>query len=267
MADDDKPQGSAWTNPPKRPRGRPRKATTPVDENGYTKNTHPAAKAKKQAKGARDTVQRRATMEATRAELDDGEHKEPPTMPPLMDATDLVLEPGPYIPELVGDEKKRGRGVTAFREEYIRIARTMCELGATDIEVARALGVSLSTMWGWQSRYEEFFRAMIVGKDLPDERVIRALFQRAVGYSYPEIEIKVIAGQPHVIPMIKHIPPDVTACNSWLRSRRRDEWSNTQTLNLTSSESFQNLWAAISTGQILPMIDITPEEAPENVSQ
>lgn len=265
MADDDKPVGSAWTKPPKRPRGRPRKTTAPVDENGYTKTTHPAAKAKKQAKGARDTVQRRATMEATRAELAAGEHKEPPFMPPLMDAMDLVLEEGPFIPELVGDEKKRGPGATAFREEYIRIARTLCELGATDIEVARALGVSLSTMWGWQSRYEEFFRAMIVGKDLPDERVIRALYQRAVGYSYPEIQIKTINGGLHVVPVVKHIPPDVQACNSWLRSRRRDEWSETKTLNLTSSESFQSLWQAISTGQILPMIDVTPEDVTENV--
>lgn len=250
MADDDKPVGSDWTRPPKRPRGRPKKSTDPV------------VKAAKQAKGARDTVRRRSTMQQVRGELDAGEHKDPPPIPPLMDAMDLALEPGPFIPELFGRDKQAAG--PAYREEYARIAQTMCELGATDIEVARALGVSLSTMWGWQARYEEFFRAMIVGKDLPDERVIRALYQRAVGYSFPEIQIKTLNGAMHVVPVIKHIPPDVTACTAWLRSRRRDEWSETKNLNLTSSESFQNLWLAISQGQVLPMIDVTPEDVTAN---
>lgn len=241
MSDEEKPT-SGWTNPPKGKLSRKEKA-----------------KAAARRKGSNNTVRRRQTAEKVAAELEAGLDEEQRAMPPLMDAFDLLPPPAP-IPELTAQEKHDGgRGATTYREEYARIARMMCELGATDIQVAQALGVTLSTMWGWQSRHEEFFRAMIIGKDLPDEKVVRALYQRAVGYTYPEIQLKTVGGRLYTIPTLTHIPPDVSACMGWLRARRREEWSETKNLNLTSDETFKNLWLAVAKGQTLPMIDVDAE--------
>lgn len=239
MPNDEKP-GSSWTKPPKKP-----KATKKTAEQKL------AQKAAAQKKGGEYTVKRRTTARKVREDKAQGRLGTAlGDEPALMNALDLLM-PGEEVEELTG-YAKQGRGPT-FRHEYIRIAETICSLGGTDIEVARALGVSLSTMWGWQSRNEDFFRAMIVGKDLPDERVVRALYNRAVGYNYPQIDIKIVGGEAQAFPQIVHIPPDVNACKSWLRSRRRDEWSETTNLNLSSDELFKQLWTAVGQGQTLPM--------------
>jgi len=239
---DEENTGSGWTTPPK---GKAKKPKT--------------TKANARRRGNKHTVQRRITAEKVNGELADGlhPHDAPREDIPLMNAFDLV-PPGEMIPELTPDEK-RGAGGT-YREEFARIARTICELGGTDIEVATALGVSLSTMWGWQARYEDFFRAMIVGKDLPDERVIRALYQRAVGYTYPEFDLRVINHQLVVTPTLKHIPPDVGACNAWLRSRRKSEWNPAVNMELTGTDAFRNMWAMVAQGQLAPMIEGTAVE-------
>jgi len=234
MPDEEK-TGSGWTKPPK----------------GKVKK--PKSKANAHRRGNKHTIQRRQTAEKMFAELEAGAgiDKPPPEEPKLLDAHDYMFA-GEPVPEMTPNEK-RGCGGT-YREEYARIARELCELGATDIVVARALGTSLSTMWGWQARHEEFFRAMIVGKGLPDEKVRRALYQRAVGYSYPKVEFKIIGGDVKALAKITHIPPDVAACNSWLRARDK-EWNPATNVNLTSEESFRNLWTMVSQGQTIPVIE------------
>jgi len=251
MSDEEKSK-SAWTSPPKGKAKKPK-----------------GNKANAQKRGRRHTAQRHLTAERAFQELRDGKHPhEPQPGPPLIEPGDY-LPRGEPIPEASALQKQAcmsGEAGTTYRSEYARIAKTICELGGTDVEVARALGVSMSTMWGWQSRHEEFFRAMIIGKDLPDERVIRSLYQRAVGYSYPDVEFKTHQGSVHVIPVMKHLPPDVGACQAWLRSRRKQDWNPASNLNLSADETFRNLWVMVAQGQVAPMltqdiIDVTPEEA------
>jgi hypothetical protein len=62
-------------------------------------------------------------------------------------------------------------------------------------------------------------------------------------------------GQPVVVPYIEHVPPDVGAASKWLKSRRKEQWGEQQEINITGDESFKQIWLAISTGQILPMIE------------
>jgi hypothetical protein len=242
---DEKTTGSGWTNPPK---GRVKKLKKPPKNPNSTR------------RGAKHTVQRRQNAEKIFSELQELiRQRELAAMidPPLVDANDYILSEEP-VPEMTPNEK-RGAGGT-YREEYARIAQGMCELGATDLQVARALNVSLSTMWGWQARHEDFFRAMILGKDLPDEKVVRALYQRAVGYSYPEVEFKVVNKEVRVLAKMTHLPPDTGACVAFLRSRRK-EWNPAANLQLGGDQMFMQLWQMVAQGQTAPMIDITPEPA------
>lgn len=202
----------------------------------------PEHKAKMQKRGAEFTVRRRTTKKKVRAELEAGEHQDPLEDPPLMNAMDLIIEDPIH-------------GNSSYKPEYARIAQEMCRLGATDIELARALGISLSTMWGWQSRHEEFFRACIIGEDYAMIRVERALYGRATGYTYPEVDIRVVDKQLVMTPILTHIPPDVGAASRLLKAWNREKWGDEAKLSISADETFKNIWEAISQGTTIPIVD------------
>lgn len=195
-----------------------------------------------QKRGAQLTAMRRAKAARIKKQIREEGTTPLPDNPPLIDASDLPLP--------INDN-----GNSKYRPEYANFAREMCRLGATDVEVARGLGISLSCLWRWQSKYEDFFKAFLEGKDHCDDRVERALYHRAVGYSYPAVKIMNHQGVPVVVPYMEHIPPDVGAATKWLKSRRKEQWGDQQEINITGDESFASIWQAISTGQILPMIE------------
>lgn len=227
--DTEKPAG--WGNPPKGAKGkRPKKEKTRTQKETM------------QQRGGRYTAQRRATRKKVQEEIAAGA-----TLvredPPLMDPMDLMLHLHPN---------------DSYRPEYDAMAAEMAALGGTDIEIARALGRSLSTIWGWQSRHESFFRACILGKDLPKKRVEKAMYARAVGYTYPELDIRVVNGTIVATPILKHLPPDVTAGFRYLEAHDRETYGREAKLNLSSDESFTALWQMVSTGQTIPLQGMAP---------
>lgn len=191
--------------------------------------------------GAQLTARRRASAERIRRKIRAEGRSEEPDNPPLIDATDIALGDKPH-------------GNSRYRKEYANFARQMCKLGATDIEVAKGLGISLSCLWKWQSQNDDFFQAFLEGKDACDDRVERALYHRAVGYSHPTVKIMNYQGSPVVVPYIEHLPPDVAAASRWLKSRRKEQWGETQSLQIQGDEMFTDIWNAIATGQVLPML-------------
>lgn len=116
--------------------------------------------------------------------------------------------------------KHPGGRPTSYKPEYVRQAKKACELGATDADLADMFDVNVTTIWRWRAANEEFCNALNVCKDLPNERVVRSLYQRACGYSYDAVKIS----NGVKIPYVEHVPPDTTACIYWLKNRRRDEW-------------------------------------------
>ncbi|MDB5705135.1 MAG: terminase [Sphingomonas bacterium] len=113
-----------------------------------------------------------------------------------------------------------------YRPEHADQARKLCRNGMTDREVADILGISPRTFYRWCGEHDDFADAVRVGKDRADERVERALYQRAVGYDYEDV--KVFAGGakgPVIVPVTVHVPADVRAGTQWLRCRQPDAWS------------------------------------------
>lgn len=114
---------------------------------------------------------------------------------------------------------KTGRP-TSYKAEYAEEAKALTEAGATNIELAEYFGVSISTIWQWTIRNPEFSSALKKGKQVADERVERSLFERATGYSHPELDIRVIDGKIVKTEVIKHYPPDTTAAIFWMKNRQ-----------------------------------------------
>jgi hypothetical protein len=113
-----------------------------------------------------------------------------------------------------------------YKPDFARIAERLCRNGATDIEVADILGISVRTFYRWCLLHDEFTTAVRTGKDAADDRVERALYQRAVGYDYTvEKIVTPKGGGPVVMPYMMHVPADPRAAMHWLAIRRPKPWA------------------------------------------
>jgi uncharacterized protein YjcR len=62
-------------------------------------------------------------------------------------------------------------------EEHCRIVREMAKLGARDEDMARALGIALSTFHLWRTNFIEFSEAIRMEKEAVDAAVERSLIR------------------------------------------------------------------------------------------
>ncbi len=111
-------------------------------------------------------------------------------------------------------------------------AWSLAAMGATNDEIADAMGVSKRTIIRWAKEHESFGRALAEGKGVSDAKVIRSLYQMATGYEYTE-EKRIVeydtdgSVKPvRVEKTVKHVQPSVAAQCFWLKNRQRDRWQD-----------------------------------------
>lgn len=112
---------------------------------------------------------------------------------------------------------------TKYKKEYARMAQKACEFGAVDSDLAEMFGVSEQTINAWKKAQPDFLESL-KSKKHADDRVERALYERAIGYYHPEEKVFNNNGEEMIVETIKHYPPDTGACVVWLANRRPDEW-------------------------------------------
>ena len=97
--------------------------------------------------------------------------------------------------------------------------------GLTCEQMAKNLGISVTTFYKYQAEKQEFADAIKKGKEVVDFEVENALLKRALGYDYTETREKVENGKvTEIITTVKHVPPDVGAAAFWLKNRKPTEW-------------------------------------------
>ena len=113
-----------------------------------------------------------------------------------------------------------------YDPSYPKQAGKLCDLGATDAEIAAFFEVSVSTISLWKNTYPEFSEALRDGKKNADDRVVRSLYQRAIGFEHEAVKIFMPAGasEPVYAPYMERVHADTTAAIFWLKNRRKDEW-------------------------------------------
>ena len=135
-----------------------------------------------------------------------------------------------YIEEAEGQEAdivpaKRPVGrPTLYKPEYAEQAYKLCQLGATDIELAKFFNVSLDTIHEWSNVNEEFSESRKVGKKACDDRVERSLYQKALGFTREAEKVVIIDDVPVKVKYEEYVPPSDTAMIFWLKNRRKDQW-------------------------------------------
>src|SRR5690554_6233051 len=108
-------------------------------------------------------------------------------------------------------QSSKGGRPTKYKAEFAEQARKLCLLGATDADLAEFFEVSEQTVNTWKKAHPKFLESIKKGKVLADAEVAARLYERATGYSHPEVKVFQNAGEIITHEVEKHYPPDTTA--------------------------------------------------------
>jgi len=121
------------------------------------------------------------------------------------------------------------------------LAEALAASGKTVDQIADKIGVHRDTIFDWQNKHPEFSDALKKGKEGPDDKVERSLFERATGYTFDSEKIVTISlgqgmgSEVERVAIEEHCPPDVTAQIFWLKNRRPDRWREKQETELSGA--------------------------------
>ena len=121
---------------------------------------------------------------------------------------------------------------TKLTDKIKPIIELLARKGFTDKEISKVIGITDRTLDNWKRADKDFFRSLKDGKNIALKDVKRSLYERAVGYSHPDIHISTYQGKVKETPITKHYPPDVEAAKFILVNRDPENWSNKQTVDI-----------------------------------
>lgn len=115
-----------------------------------------------------------------------------------------------------------------MEEQVYRLAL----LGATKAQIAEFYGISIKLVEDWICYNPEFDRAWRRGTAEADMNVVKALYRKAVGYTYKETtnytRLNAETGELMIVKqeiVEKHHSPDAFACLKWLALRQKQQWA------------------------------------------
>ncbi|HGM4636855.1 TPA: terminase [Serratia marcescens] len=125
---------------------------------------------------------------------------------------------------------------TKYQEAYAEQARKLCLLGYTDAELADFFEVSEATINNWKLEHPKFLESIKKGKAIADGDVTDRLYQRAMGFVAPDVDIRVIDNKIVETALDKYYPPDTAAAIFWLKNRQKDKWRDKHDHEVTGKD-------------------------------
>ena len=118
--------------------------------------------------------------------------------------------------------------------------------GLTDEQIAKNIGIGVSTLSVWKVKYAEILAALKRGKQVVDIEVENALLRSALGFYYTEqqaIKVKEVyynkdgkrceKEDVKVVEVEKYNPPETTPQIFWLKNRKPVEWRDKKEIDTT----------------------------------
>lgn len=126
-----------------------------------------------------------------------------------------------------------------YSPSLLPVTRNAADMGMTERELAKFLDISYATLQNWKSQYPEFREALMIGKEGPNQRVVAAAFQSAIGYTV-EIKKGALNKQGELVEWTEtqYIKPEPTMQIFWLKNRDNDNWNDR---NGNAEGAFENL--------------------------
>lgn len=128
--------------------------------------------------------------------------------------------------------------------------------GLTDEQIAKNLGIAVSTLNDYKNKYSEFSESLKRGKEVVDIEVENALLKRALGYKYNEVTKELIVNKEtgeeelKVTKVVtKEVVPDTTAQIFWLKNRKPEDWRDKK--DIEHSGDINNPYEGLTKEQLL----------------
>jgi hypothetical protein len=152
-------------------------------------------------------------------------------------------------------EKKTGRPSPYKPEIHDAIAYALYKRGFQDREVVEELGITLGTLYNWWKRYPTFKEKCDNGKEHPNAKVVKTLFDMTQGYDVDEKIFEPITfpkakkdpvtgkGKPGRLPrqkfklvkvVRKHVDPNPAMVKYWLGNKAKNDWREAQFIDFNA---------------------------------
>ena len=117
-----------------------------------------------------------------------------------------------------------------------------CRDGHTDIEMSKALRISISCFCKYKKIKKRLKIALTINKEIADINVENSLFKRAMGYNLSEVTKKITyvldakgkrTGETEMVvvkTVSKHLPGETKAIERWLMNRKPKTWRSDKDL-------------------------------------
>lgn len=100
--------------------------------------------------------------------------------------------------------------------------------GLTDEQIASNIGIGTTTFYTWVDRFPVIRESLKKGKAPVDFEVENALYKRAVGFEYEEVETLIEEVNGETKKKVKRTKrtalPDTSAIIFWLKNRKPEQW-------------------------------------------
>lgn len=121
---------------------------------------------------------------------------------------------------------------TKYKKEFDEQAVKLCKKGFIDSEIADFFNIQESTLNLWKKAHTSFMESLKSGKRYSDDKVVNALYNRALGYEVDEVKSEVGDSGKKMTTTTKHIAGDTTAQIFWLKNRQPKDWRNNPDVNV-----------------------------------
>lgn len=141
------------------------------------------------------------------------------------------------------DKSKAGAKSRYNKNFHPLLAELLARLGFTDKEAAEKLGICEKTYTNWKKKYKELLPSIKKGKDDIINKIEHALYQRALGYEYQEIDIEyedvLIDDEVKKIKKVKEkqkqMAADVTAIIFSLKNLVPNKWRDRRQVEMSGN--------------------------------
>lgn len=126
-----------------------------------------------------------------------------------------------------------------LKEDQLVLLRGWAMDGMTQQDIAKRIGVSVTTIITWRAKYPEIAAALAETAEKVDRQVEQALLRRAMGYTYEEtttIVEQLPDGEKKYksVKVTKHVPADSVAQVFWLKNRKSAEWRDRREMEIAA---------------------------------
>lgn len=118
---------------------------------------------------------------------------------------------------------RKGKYEQWLTSEGLTLIEGWARTGLNDEQIAKNMGIVVSTLYDWKNKFEDFSEALRKGKEVVDFEVENALLKSALGYTVME------NGKE------KYIPPNPTAIIFWLKNRKPDVWRDRKDIDMQAN--------------------------------